>query len=170
MQNRNPYAAPQTNVTRGDSTRRVRRDQALLRGRPHRPRALHRLLRSVSRCSIAILVGMAGRAARPLSADPSAAFVVGALGYIAIIVVQFLLTIQRSHDMNMTGWLCLISLIPLAALVFWFVPGTRGENNYGKPPPPNTTGAIVLACIVAGHHDRRHPGRDRDPGLSGLHD
>jgi hypothetical protein len=59
-----------------------------------------------------------------------------------------LLTIQRSHDMNVTGWLCLISLIPLAALVFWLVPGTPGENNYGKPPPPNTTGAVVLACIL----------------------
>ena len=28
------------------------------------------------------------------------------------------------------------------------MPGTRGANNYGKPPPPNTTGAVVLACIV----------------------
>jgi cytosine/uracil/thiamine/allantoin permease len=50
--------------------------------------------------------------------------------------------------MNVTGWLCLISLIPLAALVFWFVPGTRGANNYGPPPPPNTMGAVVVACIL----------------------
>ena len=48
----------------------------------------------------------------------------------------------------MTGWLSLISLIPLGVLVFWFVPGTPGENDYGKRPPPNTTGAVVLACLL----------------------
>jgi type IV pilus assembly protein PilA len=50
--------------------------------------------------------------------------------------------------MNTTGWLSVIIFIPLAALVFWLVPGTRGENDYGKPPPPNTVGVILLACIV----------------------
>jgi type IV pilus assembly protein PilA len=50
--------------------------------------------------------------------------------------------------MNVTGWLTLIALIPLAALVFWFVPGTRGENKYGPRPPPNTTGVYVLACLL----------------------
>ncbi|RPI61988.1 MAG: hypothetical protein EHM50_04750, partial [Lysobacterales bacterium] len=39
-------------------------------------------------------------------------------------------------------------LIPLAALVFWFVPGTRGENDYGKQPPPNGVGVILLGCIL----------------------
>jgi type IV pilus assembly protein PilA len=70
------------------------------------------------------------------------------LGYVAIIVIQFLLTIQRAHDMNVSGWLSLIILIPLAVLVFWLVPGTRGENDYGKPPPPKTAGVIVLACLA----------------------
>jgi type IV pilus assembly protein PilA len=50
--------------------------------------------------------------------------------------------------MNVTGWLSLIWLIPFGVLVFWLVPGTTGENTYGKPPPPNTAGVIVLACIL----------------------
>ena len=95
---------------------------------------------------IALVIGMVGALLGGVSAG--FAFVVGAAGYIAIVVMQILLTIQRSHDMNVTGWLCLISLIPLAALVFWFVPGTRGANNYGPPPPPNTMGAVVVACIL----------------------
>ena len=145
MQNRNPYAAPRTNVTRRDSTE----DYGEIRvwtseGRIGRVRYIGYTFGLTM--LIAMLIGVA--AAVLGAASPALAFGVGAVGYIAIIVVQILLTIQRSHDMNVTGWLCLISLIPFAALVFWFVPGTRGENNYGKPPPPNTTGAVVLACIV----------------------
>ena len=145
MQNRNPYAAPRTNVTRRDSTE----DYGEIRiwtseGRIGRVRYIGYTFGLTM--LIAMLIGVA--AAVLGAASPALAFGVGAVGYIAIIVVQILLTIQRSHDMNVTGWLCLISLIPLAALVFWFVPGTRGENNYGKQPPPNSAGAVVLACIV----------------------
>jgi uncharacterized membrane protein YhaH (DUF805 family) len=145
MQNRNPYAAPRTNVTRRDSTE----DYGEIRvwtseGRIGRVRYIGYTFGLTM--LIAMLIGVA--AAVLGAASPALAFGVGAVGYIAIIVVQILLTIQRSHDMNVTGWLCLISLIPFAALVFWFVPGTRGENNYGKQPPPNSAGAVVLACIV----------------------
>ena len=145
MQNRNPYSAPRTNVMQRDS----REDYGEIKlfsaeGRIGRVRYIGYTFGLTM--LIALFIGVA--AALLGAASPSIAFGVGAVGYIAIIVVQILLTIQRSHDMNVTGWLCLISLIPLAALVFWLVPGTRGENNYGKPPPPNTTGAVVLACIV----------------------
>ena len=145
MQNRNPYAAPRTNVAQRDSAEEYGEIKLFsAEGRIGRVRYIGYTFGLTM--LIAIFVGMA--AALLGAASPAVAFGVGAVGYIAIIVVQILLTIQRSHDMNVTGWLCLISLIPLAALVFWLVPGTRGENNYGKPPPPNTTGAVVLACIV----------------------
>ena len=52
---------------------------------------------------IVILVGIAAGLAS--LADPAAAVIVAGIGYVAMIVVQFLLTIQRSHDMNVTGWL-----------------------------------------------------------------
>jgi uncharacterized membrane protein YhaH (DUF805 family) len=71
-----------------------------------------------------------------------------AIAWIAIMVVGFMLTIQRCHDFNTTGWLSLLVLIPLVNLIFWFIPGTDGENDYGSPTPPNGAGVIVAALIV----------------------
>lgn len=145
MQTRNPYAAPRTNVSRADSAEEYGEIKIFsAQGRIGRVRYIGYSFGLT--ILIAMFIGMV--AALLGAASPAVAFTIGAAGYIAIIVVQILLTIQRAHDMNVTGWLCLISLIPLAALVFLLVPGTRGENNYGRPPPPNTTGAVVLACIL----------------------
>lgn len=145
MQQRNPYAAPRTNVSRADSDEEYGEIKVFsAQGRIGRVRYIGYTFGYT--VLIALVIGVIGALLGGVS--PGLAFAVGAAGYIAIVVLQILLTIQRSHDMNVTGWLCLISLIPLAALVFWFVPGTRGANNYGPPPPPNTTGAVVLACIL----------------------
>lgn len=145
MESRNPYAAPQANVARADDVEEYGEIRVLSpRGRIGRVRYIGY---SMGLSLVVLLVaGMAAGVASFASAD--AAVLVGLFGYVALIAVQFLLSIQRSHDLNVTGWLSLISLIPLGVLVFWFVPGTRGENDYGKPPPPNTTGAIVLACLL----------------------
>ena len=67
-------------------------------------------------------------------------------GYAVYIVFFALLTIQRCHDMNWTGWASLVAIIPFVGLIFWFVPGTRGANRFGAPPPPNPRG---MAWIVA---------------------
>jgi uncharacterized membrane protein YhaH (DUF805 family) len=145
MQNRNPYAAPRTNVARGDAPEDYGELKVFsAQGRLGRVRYIGytmgvTLLMSIV---IGIAAGLATLAA------PAVALLVAGVGYVAIVVVQFMLTIQRSHDMNVTGWLSLIVLVPLGVLVFWFAPGTRGENNYGKPPPPNSTGAVVLACLL----------------------
>lgn len=145
MANRNPYAAPKTNVTRGDNAEEYGEVKVIsAQGRLGRVRYIGYTMG----VSILILI-VAGMAAGMASlADPGAAVIVAGIGYVAMIVVQFLLTIQRSHDMNVTGWLSLISLVPLGVLVFWFVPGSPGENDYGRPPPPNTMGAVVLACLL----------------------
>jgi uncharacterized membrane protein YhaH (DUF805 family)/Tfp pilus assembly major pilin PilA len=144
MQNRNPYAAPQTNVTRGDGPEDYGEVKILsVSGRLGRVRYIGY---SVGLSLLIIMV--MGAAVALVGFDPNLGALLGLLGYAAVIVLQFMLTIQRAHDMNTTGWLSLIMLIPLAGLVFWFVPGTRGENNYGKQPPPNTAGVIVLACLV----------------------
>ena len=67
---------------------------------------------------------------------------------LATLVIIFMLTIQRCHDFNTTGWLSILVLVPLVNLIFWFIPGTDGENNYGARTPPNGVGVIVAACIV----------------------
>jgi uncharacterized membrane protein YhaH (DUF805 family)/Tfp pilus assembly protein PilE len=70
------------------------------------------------------------------------------LMWVALLVIGFMLTIQRCHDFNTTGWLSLLLLVPLANLAFWFIPGTDGRNRYGPPTPPNGAGVIVVICIV----------------------
>jgi uncharacterized membrane protein YhaH (DUF805 family) len=72
----------------------------------------------------------------------------GMLTGIAILVVQTILTIQRCHDFNANGWLCLLMFVPLANLVFWFLPGTDGSNRYGPPPPPNSALVVALGLVV----------------------
>lgn len=67
---------------------------------------------------------------------------------VAALVIGFMLTIQRCHDFNTSGWLSLLILVPLANLVFWFIPGTDGPNRYGKPTPPNSVLTLVLVWIL----------------------
>ncbi len=74
------------------------------------------------------------------------------VGYVALIVFQFILTIQRCHDFNATGWLSLLTLVPFINWVFGllllFMPGTDGPNRYGPPPPPNRGSMMVVAVGV----------------------
>lgn len=70
------------------------------------------------------------------------------LAWIAILVVGFMLSIQRCHDFNTTGWLSLLVLVPLVNLIFWFIPGTDGPNDYGDKTPPNG-GGVVFAVVAA---------------------
>ncbi len=72
---------------------------------------------------------------------------------IAAMVVYFpfyaLITIQRSHDMNWSGWSALLTLVPLAVLVWMFKGGTPGENRFGATPPPNTLAVNIGAWLMA---------------------
>ena len=142
MQNRNPYAAPSTNVARSDEAEEYGEIKVLsARGRLGRVRYIGYSI------AVTLVFAMVLGAAAAL-AGPDAAFPVTVAGYVAIVVVSILLTIQRAHDMNWSGWAAILMIVPLVNLLFWFVPGTAGENHYGKRPPPNTTGAILLACIM----------------------
>ncbi|WP_124704939.1 DUF805 domain-containing protein [Sulfuriferula multivorans] len=72
------------------------------------------------------------------------------IGYVLAMVLSIMLTIQRAHDFDKTGWLALLVFIPLLNLIFWFVPGTEGENRFGKQTPPNRGGLVwVVVAIFA---------------------
>lgn len=73
------------------------------------------------------------------------------IGYVLLIVFTIMLTIQRAHDFNTTGWITVLSLVPLVGLIFLFIPGTDGENRFGKKTPPNPRGMIwwILIPIIA---------------------
>jgi hypothetical protein len=59
-----------------------------------------------------------------------------------------MLTIQRSHDFNMSGWFSLLALVPLVNLIFWFIPGTDGPNRFGAKTPPNSALVLIGVWIV----------------------
>jgi uncharacterized membrane protein YhaH (DUF805 family) len=72
----------------------------------------------------------------------------GMLVWVGMLALMFTLTIQRAHDFNTTGWLSLLALIPLVNFIFWFIPGTDGDNDYGAPTTPNSTLTIVLVLVA----------------------
>jgi uncharacterized membrane protein YhaH (DUF805 family) len=117
----------------------------------------------------ALLIGFGGG---------STSGIVALMGILVLIILPIqLLTlilfgIQRSHDMNWSGWAVLmlflapltqtiasswlriapitgiIMLINFAVSMIWlFVPGSKGANRFGPPPPPNSTAVKVLAGI-----------------------
>jgi uncharacterized membrane protein YhaH (DUF805 family) len=67
------------------------------------------------------------------------------LAYLYFLIVK---SIQRSHDMNWSGWTVILAIIPFASLIWLVRPGTRGSNSYGAPPPPNTLGVKILGLAV----------------------
>ena len=70
------------------------------------------------------------------------------LGYIVVLPLSIMLTIQRCHDFNASGWWTFLLIIPLVSLIFWILPGTDGENRFGNKTKPNSTGAVILALII----------------------
>lgn len=69
------------------------------------------------------------------------------IAYVLVIILGIMLTIQRAHDFNTTGWITLLALVPLLNLMFLFIPGTDGENRFGKKTPPNRGGMIWWVLI-----------------------
>ena len=77
----------------------------------------------------------------------STATVVGAISGIAYLIAGTVLLVQRSHDMNLSGWWSVAALIPFVGLLWVFKGGTRGANRWGAPPPPN--GIVVRIAGLA---------------------
>jgi uncharacterized membrane protein YhaH (DUF805 family) len=73
---------------------------------------------------------------------------VGIAGAVLTLVITMMLTVQRSHDFNVSGWLAILALIPLVNLIFWFIPGSDGANRFGAPTPPNSVLVLIGAWIV----------------------
>lgn len=70
------------------------------------------------------------------------------VAYVVLVVFSVLIAIQRSHDMDWSGWTVLLALIPFVALIWIFKPGTEGANTYGAPPPPNTIAVKILGLLL----------------------
>ena len=60
-----------------------------------------------------------------------------------LIYIRLSVMIKRLHDLNKSGWLYLIAIIPYINLLFFiyvsFFKGTDGENEYGADPLADLT-------------------------------
>lgn len=54
------------------------------------------------------------------------------------LVPSIAVTIRRIHDFDVSGWLILLALLPVAnygiLIAFGCIPGTPGPNRFGRPP------------------------------------
>lgn len=72
--------------------------------------------------------------------------------WLAAMIAIVIYGVRRLNDMNASGWVMLLLLVPLAnivlALALLFAPGTKGPNKYGPPPAPNGNRVIVGTIVV----------------------
>ena len=80
--------------------------------------------------------------------SPAAGMVALMVAYVACFVMSMMLTIQRCHDFDMTGWFSLLVFVPFANLMFWFIPGTDGANRFGAKTPPNSTRVLIAIWMI----------------------
>lgn len=70
---------------------------------------------------------------------------------IAVTVISIMFGVKRLHDIGWSGWLLLLTLVPVVGGVFsllmFIIPGSTAANRFGPPPPPNSTAVKVLALL-----------------------
>jgi uncharacterized membrane protein YhaH (DUF805 family) len=139
MTTSNPYVAPRAAVA--DASEEVQPVRLFsISGRIGRARYIaYSMFLSMI---IMFVAGMAGA----LLGEAGVAVIV--LGWIAMLVLSLMLTIQRSHDFDMSGWFALLWFVPLANFAFWFIPGTDGANRYGGKTPPNNVGVLIGVWLL----------------------
>jgi len=57
---------------------------------------------------------------------------------LAVFIPSLAVSVRRLHDVNKSGWMILILLIPLIGIIWFLIltvtEGTPGENQYGPNP------------------------------------
>jgi len=57
---------------------------------------------------------------------------------LAMLIPGLAVSVRRLHDVNKSGWMILVALIPFVGaiwlLVLMIMEGTQGENSYGASP------------------------------------
>jgi uncharacterized membrane protein YhaH (DUF805 family) len=92
--------------------------------------------------------------ALPQEIGVALAMIILIVAYIMLIVTSIFIMIKRLHDVNRSGWLLLLLLVPLINIILGlyllFAPGTDGPNNFGPPPPPNSRAVVITAFVLIG--------------------
>ena len=144
----NPYNAPNADLSRaGESTNTYLPKMLELKGRIGRIRYLAYTfgLTLLIGLAIALLMGLLSKISEALA---MLAFIL----YIPMIGASLVVAARRLNDLGHTGWLSLLTLVPLLNFFFglWLVfgAGNPGANQYGPPPAANSRSLVWLACIL----------------------
>ena len=78
--------------------------------------------------------------------------VLGFIVYIVMIGISFIYAKRRLNDLNQSGWLSLLSLVPVVNFFLWLylllAPGSATSNQYGPPPSKNPTWIVVVTILI----------------------
>ncbi len=76
----------------------------------------------------------------------------GLIMYVPMFVYTVAIAKRRLNDMDVTGWLAILSLIPFVNLIFGLVlifsAGSERNNQYGPPPSKNSGWVVAGACVA----------------------
>ncbi len=93
----------------------------------------------------AVLLGLIGHGTRTSNV---LVILLCMLGGLAAIPLGISLHIRRWHDLNQSGWLTLLNLLPgvnlIVAVILTLVPGTSGPNAYGTDHPKSLSPKVVF--------------------------
>jgi uncharacterized membrane protein YhaH (DUF805 family) len=102
------------------------------------------------------LAGMVLALVYPPAIDDEGSPVIGGLTIIAAILflVPYLsASVRRLHDHDKSGWMFLLTFIPLAGWIFYLImmltPGTQGPNGYGSDPRDRLESAEGMSEIFS---------------------
>jgi uncharacterized membrane protein YhaH (DUF805 family) len=93
---------------------------------------------------LALLLVMLGRGSSVMNVI---GFLLGGIGVVVAMILPFFFYARRWHDVNQSGWLSLLLLIPGAVapimIILLILPGTRGLNQFGVAPQKSLSPADV---------------------------
>lgn len=146
----NPYAAPAADLSRVIDDGQTYTPKLLdVKGRIGR----FRYLAYSTAAGLVLTIGAALISKVMVSISTSLLFI-SMLAYIPAFIVAIIMAKRRLNDMNKSAWLCLLAIIPLANLYFFFIlffgRGSPGSNRFGPAPTENTQAVKIGAWAVIG--------------------
>ena len=149
----NPYSTPDASLDVGHDEEAYQPKIFAFKGRIGRMRYLA-YNAGANLIMFAALIPLSGGMAG-LAAVPDFGSVFGMV-YILANIVAFLIAImwgkRRLNDLNRTGWLMLLLIVPLVnlLLILYLIcfSGNDESNNYGPPPVANTLGVKILGSLL----------------------
>lgn len=147
VESENIYSSPQSDVT-SNHDELVDVKAFTTQGRLGR---IHYLLYSMGYTMLGYLIlGVVTAFTISALGEQTATMVLGLLALVTMLplfIFSIIWTVRRCHDFNTTGWLALLLIVPLAPLIFWFIPGTKGTNRFGNKPKTGPWWGLLLLIV-----------------------